>query len=371
MTLEFIGHVGSRAGSDAIPASGPIVDKAYIRTMARNAEDAGFDRLLIGQFATIPDNNHIAGFVLHETTRLGVLLAHRTGFVAPTMAARQLATLDHLSEGRLAVHIISGGTDQDQQKDGDFLPHDERYARTEEYLRVLKQVWESPAPFDFDGRFYRLRQAFSQVKPFQNPRVPIFFGGSSDVAIEVAGQHADVFALWGESLAQTRETIAKVRRAAGKHGREKTIRFTLAFRPVVAPTEAEAWAKTEEILAKVKVNDRSFSPQGANAAVPMNVGSRRLREAAAQGKVLDKRLWTEVAAATGAHGNSTALVGTPEQVAESIVDYWELGVTTFLVRCFDPIADTVTYGREVIPLVRAEVARREREAASAPARLTA
>jgi alkanesulfonate monooxygenase len=365
MPVEFVGHTASHAGSDVLPASGPIVDKAYIRRLARSAEDGGFDRLLIGSFATIPDNNQIAAYVLHETERLGVMLAHRTGFTAPTVAARQLATLDHFSDGRLGVHIITGGTEEDQNRDGDFLDKDTRYARTDEYLDVLKRVWSSNQPFDHEGPFYHFKGAFSAIKPYQKTRIPIYFGGSSDAAIEVAGKHADVYALWGEPLDGTRETIAKVRAAAAKYGRADDIRFVLAFRPIVAETEDKAWERAAQILEKVKSNYGKSGPHVRNTKLPMNAGSVRLREAAARGRVLDKRLWTEVAAVEGGAGNSTALVGTGAQIADSLLDYYDAGVTTFLIRCFYPEEDTITYGREVIPLVRAEVA--QREAASTPA----
>ncbi|MDB5712935.1 MAG: ssuD [Sphingomonadales bacterium] len=362
MPVEFVGHVGSQSGSDVIRPSGPIVDKAYIRRIARSAEDGDFDRLLIGSFSTIADNQQIAAYVLHETERLGVMLAHRTGFVPPTIGARQLATLDHFSDGRVGVHIITGGTDEDQQRDGDFLEKDERYARTDEYLDVLKRVWSSDEPFDHEGRFYKFKGAFSSVKPFQKPRIPIYFGGSSDAAIDVAGKHADVYALWGEPLDGTRETIARVRASAARYGRADDIRFVLAFRPIIAETEAKAWERADAILEKVKENKNKSGPHVRNDKAPMNVGSVRLREAAARGKVLDKRLWTEVAGVSGAGGNSTALVGTGEQVAESLLDYYDIGISTFLIRCFYPEEDTITYGREVIPLVRAEIARRDAEA---------
>ncbi|MDY0747662.1 LLM class flavin-dependent oxidoreductase [Paucibacter sp. R3-3] len=363
MTLEFIGHVGARSGSDVIPPRGPVVDKAYIRELAQSAERSNFDRLLIGSFSTTPDNNQIAAFVLHETTRLGVMLAHRTGFVAPTMAARQLATLDHFADGRLGVHIISGGTDEDQQRDGDFLEHDERYARTDEYLDVVRRVWTSAGPFDHEGRFYRAKGAFSVVKPLQPQGIPVYFGGSSDAAIEVAGKHADVYALWGEPLDQTAETIARVRASAARHGREGRVRFVLAFRPVVEDTEEAAWARTRELLEIVRQPNRPVHGGGRNSSLPMNVGSQRLRQAAARGKVLDKRLWTELAGATGASGNSTALVGTADQVADALLDYHALGVTSFLIRCFDPLRDTPLFGREVIPRVRAALAARALEPA--------
>ncbi|MBD9650213.1 LLM class flavin-dependent oxidoreductase [Ensifer sp. ENS09] len=359
MRPEFIGHTSNREGSDIVPTSGPVIDQAYIRNHVRAAEAAGIDRLLIGQFAQWPDNNQIAAYVFSQTERIGALLAHRPGLMAPTLGARQLATLDQFSEGRLWVHIITGGSDTDQARDGDFEDHDTRYARTDEYLTVLKKVWESDQPFDHEGRFYRFKGAFSQVKPFQKPRIPISFGGSSDAAIAVAGKHADVHALWGEPLDGARETIGKVRAAAIANGRAADdIRFTLAFRTVVAETEDAAWAQAADILEKVK-SQVARTAGGNGEKLPSNVGSVRLREAASRGKVLDKRLWTEVAEASGAGGNSTALVGTPEQVAEAILDYYDAGVSNFLVRGFYPTEDTVTYGRDVVPLVKAGIAERD------------
>jgi alkanesulfonate monooxygenase len=195
-----------------------------------------------------PDAVVTATQVFADTTRLGVLLAHRPGFVAPTLAARTLATLDHFSKGRIAVHIISGGDDADQRRDGDFLNHGERYARTAEYLDIIKRIWASEAPIDHEGANYRFNQAYSSVRPFQKPHLPIYFGGSSEAAIEVAAQYADVYALWGESLAQVSDTIAKVRTAAVPYGRAEHIRFILSLRPILGRSEADAWARADDIL---------------------------------------------------------------------------------------------------------------------------
>jgi alkanesulfonate monooxygenase len=279
--------------------------------------------------------------------------------VAPTLAARKLATLDHFSSGRLAVHIISGGDDDDQHKDGDYLAHDERYARTDEYVDILKRIWTSDRPIDHEGKYYKFKAAFSDVKPVQKPWLPIYFGGSSDAAIEIAGRHADVYALWGEPLDETAQTIRKVRASAAQHGRE--VRFSLSLRPILAATEKEAWARADHIIQTIQTI-RGKATLGPTKNAPQNVGSQRLLAAAARGKVLDKRLWTEVAAATRARGNTTALVGTPEQVAEALLEYYKLGVTTFLIRGFDPLEDAIDYGQELIPLVRREVARREANA---------
>jgi alkanesulfonate monooxygenase len=348
--VEFIGFVGTHYESEVHPAEGPGIDRDYIRALAQAQEYGGFDRFLVAFHSTSPESQHIAAYAASVTERINLMIAHRPGFTAPTVAARQLATLDHLTKGRAGVHIITGGNDQELGQDGDFLTKDERYARTSEYLDVVKASWTSETPFDYDGQYYRFDRAFSNVKPIQKPHLPVYFGGSSEAAIGVAGKHADVYALWGETHAQVRETITRVRAAAARHGREHHVRFSLSFRPILAETEDRAWARAEALLERIKAV-RAAKGLGA-AAPPPNEGARRLLAAAAQGDRLDKRLYTAIAAVTGAQGNSTALVGTGEQVADALLDYYDLGVTTFLIPGFEPLEDAVQYGRDLIPAFR-------------------
>jgi alkanesulfonate monooxygenase len=366
--VEFIGMIGTANASEirAAPNGPGVVDKAFVAATARGHEFAGFDRVLIGYFSVAADGFQVAAFAAHSTERLGLLLAHRPGFVAPTLAARQLASLDQFSDGRLAVHVISGGSDADQARDGDFLQKAERYARTDDYLDVVRKAWISSKAFDHDGPYYRVRGAVAAVRCLQTPHIPVYFGGSSDEAIAVAGKHADVYALWGESLAAVAETIAKVRAAAAPHGRAEAIRFSVSFRPILGRTEDEAWTRAHRILEQAKALRAKGVRGEGPAREPQNAGSQRLLAEAARGPVVDKRLWTELAALTGAQGNSTSLVGTPEQVCEAMLDYWDLGVTTFLIRGFDPLEDALEYGRDLIPLVRqATAARSARVSASA------
>jgi alkanesulfonate monooxygenase len=186
--------------------------------------------------------------------------------------------------------------------------------------------------------------------------MPIYFGGASDAAIEVAGRHADVYALWGETQAQVREIVARVRGVAARCGR--TVRFSLSLRPILAATEDAAWARAERIKARI-VELRGKAALKVADHAPANEGSRRLLAAAALGERLDRRLWTGAAAVTGARGNTTGLVGTPHQVAEALADYYALGVTTFLIRGFEPLDDAIEYGRELLPLARALIAARQ------------
>jgi alkanesulfonate monooxygenase len=262
--------------------------------------------------------------------------------------------LDQVTGGRAAIHVISGGDDTDQFRDGDTLGKDDRYARTDEYVGILKRIWTEPGPaVDHEGRFYRFAGASTAQRCVQQPRIPIYFGGASDAAIAVSAKHADVYALWGETHAQVREITARLHTEAAKHNR--TVRVSLSLRPILAATEDEAWAKAETIKQRI-IQRRAAA--GLGPRDPANEGSRRLLAAAAKGERLDTRLWTGAALLTGASGNTTSLVGTPLQVAEALCDYHDLGVTTFLIRGFDPLADMIEYGESLLPLTRRLIAER-------------
>jgi alkanesulfonate monooxygenase len=363
MPVEFIGMIATKDGSETHYAAGPPIDRGYVRRFARAHEDAGFDRVLIGYASSQPDGTQVAAYAAAHTERLSFLVAHRPGFVAPTLAARTFATLDQFAGGRIGVHIITGGSDGEQRRDGDYLAKDERYDRTDEYLDIVKLAWTSDAPFGYHGRHYRLEDFYTDVRSPQQPRIPLYFGGSSDAAYRVGGKHADVYALWGEPLAETAEQIASVQASARAAGRAEPPRISVSFRPILGPTEELAWERAHQILATTKANVEAFKNSwrrmGLGGQQPANRGSQRLLAAAAKGELHDRALWMPLASATGAGGNSTALVGTPETVAQALLDYVDLGVTTLLIRGYDPYDDAIDYGRHLLPLVRAEVARRE------------
>jgi len=358
MPVEFIGFIGNNNSSETIVRSGPVVDRNHIETLAKAHENAGFDRALLAFHSSTPDSLQVGQHVLGITQALKVMIAQRPGFTAPTVLARQFATLDQLWPGRVSLHVITGGNATELRRDGNTVnDKDERYARTDEFLQVLRKEWESTEPFDFHGRFYSVEHGFSQVRPTQSGSIRVFVGGGSDAAIEVAGKHGDTFALWGESYAQVRDVTARVRQAAARHGRPAP-RFSLSVRPVLAETEEQAWAKAEAILERATaLQDQTGYRKPANGHA--TAGARRLLALAEQGARIDKRLWTEIAKLTGANSNTTALVGTPAQVAEVFGDYYDLGVSHFLIRGFDPLIDAIDYGRELIPLTRRLIAERD------------
>jgi len=351
MAVEIIGMIATQEASEILPPRGPAIDAEFTARFAQAHEAAGFDRILIGYGTYWADGWQVANHVARATSHIGLLLAHRPGFVAPSLTARQAVTFDHLAgAGRLALHIITGGDEADQQRDGDFLPHDKRYARTAEYLHILRALFDGPEPLDFDGEFYRLSGASLPVRPATEVGIPLYFGGASSFALDVGARYADVYMLWGEPLASARTRLDEARAAAARFGR--SLRFSVSVRPIIAPTEAAAWARAEDIAERAAAQRARFlGSRGRRDS--SSVGSARLLAAAASAEVHDERLFTKIAAITGAAGNSTALVGTPEQVAEALMRYVDIGCDALLLRGFEPYRDAVEYGRELIPLLRA------------------
>ena len=358
--VQFIGmiHTDNISEIDSAVALSveAAIDPGFVTDFAQVHEAAGFDRVLIGFHSTGPDAWAVAGHAAANTKDLHMLVAHRPGFQSPTVAARAAVTLDHFTGGRVSLNIVTGGSDSELAKDGDWSEKDTRYRRTDEFLDIVRAVWTSPEPFSYDGEFYRVKDAYSDVKPVQQPSIPIYFGGASGAAVPVGAKHADVYMFWGEPLADTAQRIAAVRAAAPS---DDGPAFSVSVRPILGATEAEAWDKAHGYLERI-VSHRGEAPGSAPAA-----GSQRLLDLAAQREVFDDRLWMAIAAATGAGGNTSALVGTAEQVAQSLLRYYELGVTSFLIRGFEPLRDAAEFGRELIPLVREGVAEFDRSGRAA------
>ena len=358
MPINILGMIGVTPPPDAatVHIVGGGIDRDYIKAFTQAHEASGFDAILIGHSSSSADGFGIAQYAATHSERINILLAHRPGFAAPTQAARRVATLDNLIEGRLWLHIITGGIDADQRRDGDYAPHDERYQRTDEYLDVMRKVWTATEAFDYEGKYYQVSRASSDVQAHQSPHVPLWFGGVSDAAIPVGAKHCDTYALFGEPRAGVQELMDRISSEAAAHDRRP--KFNLSFRPIIGATEEEAWRKAKDILAGVEASG-SRAAGGASLKTPEAETARRLMRLIDGGDVLDERLWVPIAAAAKGSGNSTALVGTAEQVAEAIAKYYDMGVAGVLIRGFDPFIDAIEYGNELIPQIRDKVAARD------------
>ena len=229
-------------------------------------------------------------------------------------------------------------------------------------MQIVKKAWTSREPFDYNGKDYRFADFVSDVFPVQQPRPGLSFGGSSPAAYAAGGAEADIYCLWGEPLARTAEQIESVRQAAKEAGRADTPKIQVAFRPIIAPTQARAWEKAHDIVGRIEARVQAGGgalSRRRSISNPENTGSQRLIAIAEEGERFDRALWTRTAAVTGGSGNSNALVGTPETVAQAILDYIALGVDIISMRGYDLLQDAIDVGQQVIPIVRAEVARRD------------
>ena len=366
MPIQVIGMIGVAPPAD--DATVHIIDGGvspeYLVEFSQAHDRAGFDLVLVGYTSTSADGWSVATHAAANTESVGYLIAHRPGFVSPTLAARKAATFDQMSAGRFALHVIAGASDRDQQRDGDYLAKADRYARAAEYLKVMRKTWTATEPFDHDGAYYRMTDVRSDVRPFQQPAPPVFFGGSSPEALQMGAEHCDVYAVFGEPLAATAERFADFRARAAAFGRSLT--FSMSFRPILGRTEGEAWDRAHKILASIEgdTTKRSTRLTGGGPKPYDHSGERMLAHAAAA-DVHDERLWLKVAEATGAPGNTSCLVGTAEQVAEAILKYYELGDLGYvLIRGFDPLADAEAFGEELIPRVKAGAIARDDAAAA-------
>lgn len=360
MPVEFISMTFPNASTELDPIPGAPVDPDFIKRYSRSLDDYDVNYTLIPYDSGGFDPFTIGATILASTQKLSVVIALRPNTMYPTVAAKMLATLNHLGKGRVVVHFIAGGSDAEQAREGDYLDKDGRYGRLEEYIKILRRAWSSPEPFDWEGKYYQFKDFANRVQPIGGPRaIQVSVGGSSPEAYRIGGSLADIFGLWGEPLKETKEQIDKIYAEADKAGRAANDRprIWVTFRPIVAETDDLAWAKAHKTLdtLKEKKSTRAglaTAPAGT-APAPQNVGSQRLLEIASRGDVQDRCLWYPTVTATNARGASTALVGSWETVSESLLDYAKLGCDLISIRGYDNMNDSIDYGRYILPRVRA------------------
>ncbi|WP_284209356.1 FMNH2-dependent alkanesulfonate monooxygenase, partial [Chitiniphilus shinanonensis] len=298
------------------------VNHAYLRQVAQAADELGFEGVLIPTGRSCEDAWVVASSLAPLTERLKFLVAIRPGIVSPTVSARMAATLDRLSGGRLLLNVVTGGDPDEQHGDGSFLSHAERYEVTDEFLRIWRGV-AAGETVNFSGRHLRVENAKALYPPVQRPYPPLWFGGSSDAAVELAAEQVDVYLTWGEPPAAVAQKIAAVRERAAALGR--TVKFGIRLHVIVRETSAQAWQAAEELIRYV-TDDTVAAAQQAFARFD-SVGQQRM--AALHGGRRDRleispNLWAGVGLVRG--GAGTALVGSPEEVAARMKEYADLGI---------------------------------------------
>lgn len=360
-TVEFVSLINTTSSTELNPKPVAGIDLDFFRRYARAVEDAGFDYTLVPYGSGGPDSFVLASAIGQLTERLKTIVAVRPNTAFPLVVAQQLSTLDQLTRGRATVHLISGGSDAEQARQGDYLTKDRRYDRTREFLQLLRRAWTEKTAFAHEGEFYRFDDFGPGYPTYSGRPIPISIGGQSDPAFQIGGELADIFSFWGEPLSEITAQIERIDAIAAAAGRADRPRFWVTFRPIIAPTDELAWEKAHRYADVIgqTYRDGAFRKRRDPAGTgPQNVGSQRALDFAARQDVYDRALWTKTAAVTGAQGASTALVGSPETVAAAILDYIDLGASIVSIRGYDNLNDVVDYGRHVLPLVREELAHR-------------
>jgi alkanesulfonate monooxygenase len=324
----------------------------YLGQIARSAEQLGFEAVLTPTGTWCEDAWLTTAALISQTRRLKFLVAFRPGLVSPTLAAQMAATYQRISGGRLLLNVVTGGQAEEQARFGDHLSHDQRYARTGEFLSIVRGAW-SGQPFDFAGEHYQVTGATVMRPP--DPLPGIYFGGSSAAAGPVAARSADVYLTWGEPPAQVAEKVAWIRGLAEEAGR--TLRFGIRLHVITRDTEAEAWAEASRLLGYLDPAEIEFAQRilgrsesvGQERMLALNAGY----QAGGSARELEiyPNLWTGVGLVRG--GAGTALVGSHEQVADLIDEYAALGIEEFILSGYPHLEEAYWFGEGVLPVLRA------------------
>ncbi len=338
------------ANRSAGPSAQRDPDLDYLAQVARAAERQGFEGVLTPTGTWCEDAWLTTAALIRETTRLKFLVAFRPGVISPTLAAQMAGTFQRLSGGRVLLNIVTGGDAVEQRRFGDWHDHDARYARTDEFLTIVRGVW-SGQPFTFAGEHLRVEGATTLAAP--DPVPPIYFGGSSPAALPVAARHADVYLTWGEPPAQVAEKIGKVRELAA--GRD--IRFGVRLHTISRDTSAEAWAEAQKLLDAL--SPEQVAKAQAQLAASESVGQQRMvalhggrSGGGVRGLEIHPNLWAGIGLVRG--GAGTALVGSHAEVADLIEEYHSIGVTEVVLSGYPHLEEAYWFGDGVRP----ELARR-------------
>jgi alkanesulfonate monooxygenase len=333
------------------------VTHGYLSQIARAADELGYSGVLLPTGRSCEDAWVVAASLIPVTKRLRFLVAIRPGIVSPTAAARIAATLDRLSEGRVLINVVTGGDPDEAQGDGVFLSHDQRYEVTDEFLNVWRRVLAGET-VDHVGKHLHVKGAKILYPPVQKPYPPLYFGGSSPAAHDLAARHMDVYLTWGEAPAAVGQKIADMRRRAAEQGR--TLRFGIRLHVIVRETNEKAWAAADELIRYL--DDDSIARAQKAFARFDSEGQRRMSEL--HGGRRDKlevspNLWAGVGLARG--GAGTALVGDAETVAARLREYGDLGIDTLILSGYPHLEEAYRAAELLFPLLPVETGRQRAE----------
>lgn len=338
-----------------------VADHAYFKQIAIAADSLGYEGVLLPTGRSCEDSWIVAASLIDATKRLKFLVALRPGLVAPAQSARMAATLDRLSGGRLLVNLVTGGDPDELAGDGQFLGHAERYEQSAEFIRIWRELLtraHTGESLDFDGDHLSVKGGKVLYPPLNQPYPPVFFGGSSGPAHDLAAEQVDTYLTWGEPPAEVQKKLADVRERAAAKGR--TLRYGIRLHVIVRETEDAAWQAAAELVSEL--DEATVAAAQARFKSMDSVGQRRMAELhggqfnkadVRQGLEISPNLWAGVGLVRG--GAGTALVGNPQQVADRIKDYFDLGLEYFILSGYPHLDEAHRFAELVFPLLPLDV----------------
>lgn len=316
----------------------------YFSHVARAADSLGYEGVLLPTGRGCDDAWVTAAGLAAVTDRLKYLVAVRPGLVSPTLAYRMAATFDRQTRGRILINVVTGGDTDELHGDGLFLSHDERYAQTDEFLSIWRGLARGET-VDHSGRHLRVSGAKNLFPSFQ-PQIPLYFGGSSPAAMQVAARHIDLYLTWGEPPPQVAEKIACARKLAAAEGRE--LRFGIRLHVIVRDTVAEAQSEAEKLIQYI-TPEMAAEGQRVLAKYESD-GQRRMLELQRGGRDglwLRPDLWAGIGLVRG--GAGTAMVGDGATVAVLMDEYASLGIDTFILSGYPHLEEAWQFAEHVFP----------------------
>jgi len=330
-------------------------DYDYFKQVAVAADTLGYDGVLLPTGRSCEDAWVVASSLIPATQRLKFLVAVRPGIASPGLAARMAATFDRLSGGRLLINVVTGGDAAELEGDGLFADHDTRYEITDDFLNIWRGLLTAShdnGGFDYIGKHLQSKGGKALYPPVQHPHPPLWFGGSSPAAHAIAADHIDTYLTWGEPPEAVAKKIADIRARADARGRK--IKFGIRLHVIVRETEDEAWRDAERLISRLDDDtiaraQKAFAnmdSEGQRRMAALHGGKRGGREALE----VYPNLWAGVGLVRG--GAGTALVGNPEQVAERMREYADLGIETFILSGYPHLEESYRFAELVFPLIK-------------------
>lgn len=327
------------------------VNFSYMRQIAQAVDELGYSGALVPTGQTCQDAWVVASSLLSSTQRLKFLVALRPGLMSPTVAARMAATFDQISDGRLLVNVVTGGDPVELAGDGQHLSHGERYEMTDEFLTVWKQVM-AEKEVSFKGKYYDIKDAELLYPGIQKPYPPLYFGGSSEAAHQIAAKHIDVYLTWGEPPEAVAEKVKDIKRLAAEQGR--TVRFGIRLHVIVREIEAEAWDAAHDLIKYV--DEETIAATQEKFKRQDSVGQRRmsdLNDGSKDSLEISPNLWAGIGLVRW--GAGTALVGDPETVAKRMREYEEIGIETFILSGYPHLEEAYRVAELLFPQLQKEL----------------